>query len=102
GRHVVAGEVWGINAVASVLRCDRAFHMDDVRIQEVRAKANPDGPIRQMLEWLKTAPGPIYTSRAHPDYPGLVDFPLEAVLNATGGFPYFNSTPAYAIALAIA
>jgi hypothetical protein len=102
GRHVLADEVWGINAIASVLNCDRAFHMDDVRIQEIRAEAQPDSNIAHMLTWLKTAKGPIYTSRAHPGYPGLVDFPLADVLNATGGMPYFNSTPAYALALAIA
>lgn len=102
GRHVLADEVWGINAVASVIRCDRAFHMDDVRIQRVRAEAQPESNIARMLEWLATAEMPIYTSRAHPDFPALVDYPLEAVLNAVCGLPYFNSTPAYAVALAIA
>lgn len=101
-RRAFCDEVWGVNAVGSVLHCDRVFHMDDVRIQEIRAAAEPDSNIAHMLAWLKTAPGPIYTSRAHPDYPGLVDFPLESVVNATGGMPYFNSTPAYAVALAIA
>lgn len=102
-RRAFADEVWGINAVASVLDCDRAFHMDDVRIQEIRAEAAPDSNVANMLAWLKTAKGPIYTSREHEDYPGLVAYPLERVLNATGGgVRYFNSTPAYAIALAIA
>lgn len=102
GRHVYCDEVWAINAVASVIRCDRAFHMDDVRIQEVRAEAQPDSSIAAMLGWLKTAECPVYTSRAHPDYPALIDYPLAEVLNATSGMPYFNSTPAYAVALAIA
>ena len=74
--------------------------MDDVRVQEIRAKARPDTNIARMLEWLKTHPGPIMTSRAHPDYPGLVEFPLEDVLNKLG-YDYFNSTAAYAIAYAI-
>jgi hypothetical protein len=51
-------------------------------------------------EWLKKHPGPIITSRAHPDYPGLVEFPLEQVINDLK-FAYFNSTAAYAIAYAI-
>jgi hypothetical protein len=53
-----------------------------------------------MLAWLKTHPGPIVTSRAHPDYPGLVEFPLAEVLN---DFPkgYFNGTAAYAVAYAL-
>lgn len=100
GRRKLGDEVWAINALGDVLACDRVFHMDDVRIQEVRAAALPKSNIAAMLSWLRTHPGPIYTSRLHPDYPGLVEFPLEAVLNDLG-FPYFNSTAAYAVALAI-
>jgi hypothetical protein len=92
--------VWAINALGDVLACDRVFHMDDVRVQEVRAAAQPDGNIANMLGWLRTHPGPIYTSRTHRDYPGLVEFPLEAVINALG-FAYLNSTAAYAVAYAV-
>jgi hypothetical protein len=53
-----------------------------------------------MLAWLRRHPGPIYTSRAHADYPGLVEFPLEDVLNSCG-YAYFNNTAAYALAYAI-
>lgn len=101
GRTAYCNETWGINAVADVLTCDRVFHMDDVRIQEIRAAAKPQSNIAAMLEWLKRHPGPVYTSRSHPDYPGLVDYPLEAVLNALPPFGYFNSTAAYAVAFAI-
>lgn len=98
-------EVWGINAIGDVLKCDRIFHMDDVRVQEIRAAAKPDGNIAAMLKWLKTAPGPVYTSIVRDGYPGLVAFPLEDVLNrkhdSNGGAPYFNSTAAYAIAYAV-
>ena len=100
GRRAFCDEVWGINALGDVFVCDRIFHMDDVRVQEIRSAARPDSNIAHMLRWLKTHPGPVVTSRAHPDYPGLVEFPLEAVLNE---FPdaYFNSTAAYAIAYAL-
>lgn len=105
GMSAWCDEVWGINAIGDVLRCDRVFHMDDVRIQEARATAKPDGNIAAMLKWLKTHPGPIYTSVVREGYPGLVAFPLQEVLNAkhdsNGGAPYFNSTAAYAIAYAI-
>jgi hypothetical protein len=74
--------------------------MDDVRIQEVRAAAAPESNIARMLQWLKVHPGPIITSREHPDYPGLVAFPLQEVLNSLGQ-AYFNSTAAYAVAYAI-
>jgi len=98
GRY--ADEVWGINALGDVFACDRVFHMDDVRIQEIRAAARPEGNIAAMLRWLKRHPGPVYTSRAHPDYPGLVEFPLAAVLNEFN-HAYLNSTAAYAVAYAI-
>lgn len=98
GKHV--DEVWGINALGNIFDCDRIFHMDDVRVQESRAKANPEGNIAAMLRWLKTHPGPIYTSRKHHDYPGLIDFPLSDVINAFGQV-YFNSTAAYAVAMAV-
>jgi hypothetical protein len=100
GRHAFCDEVWGINAVAGVIQCDRVWHMDDVRIQEIRAAARPDSNIARMLEWMRRHPGPIYTSRSHPDYPGLVEFPLEDVINSCG-WAYFNSTAAYAVAYAV-
>ena len=100
GKLAYCDEVWGINAVGGVIQCDRVFHMDDVRIQQVRAEAAPDSNIARMLDWLKTHPGPIYTSRAHHDYPGLVEFPLEQVINDLN-YDYFNNTAAYALAYAI-
>jgi hypothetical protein len=92
-------EVWAINGFVSVIQCTRGFAMDDLRIQEARAKAG-NAKIGNLLEaYKKHKGGPIYTSRAHPDYP-LVEYPLEAVTNSLG-HSYFNSTIAYAIALAI-
>ena len=99
-RRRFADEVWSINALGDIIQCDRVFHMDDVRVQEARAKAKPDSNIAAMLEWMRTHPGPIYTSRLHPDYPGLVEFPLQDVINSCG-IAYFNSTAAYAVAYAV-
>jgi len=100
GRHAFFHEVWAINALGDVFASDMVFHMDDVRIQQLRADANPNSNIAVMLGWLKTYTGRVMTSRAHPEYPGQIEFPLEAVLNR---FPqaYFNSTAAYAVAYAI-
>lgn len=100
GRHRYCDETWGINALGDVIACDRIFHMDDVRIQQIRADARPESNIAGMLAWMKTHPGPIVTSCAHPDYPGLEEFPLEEVLHQ---YPqgYFNSTAAYAVAYAL-
>lgn len=101
GGRAFCDEVWAINALGDVLRCDRIIHMDDVRVQEIRAAAAPESNIARMLEWMKVHPGPIYTSRVHPDYPGLVEYPLAAVLNSCGGIAYLNNTAAAAVALAI-
>lgn len=105
GVSAYCDEVWGINAIGDVLRCDRIFHMDDVKVQEIRAKERPDSNIAAMVRWLKKHRGPVYTSIIRPGYPGLVAFPIEDVLNArhdsNGGAPYFNSTAAYAVAYAV-
>lgn len=100
GRSRFCDEVWAINALGDVFACDLVFHMDDVRIQEIRAAAAPASNIAAMLPWLKNSAVPVVTSRAHPDYPMLVEFPLEDVLNNLG-HDYFNSTAAYAVAFAI-
>ena len=99
-RKKLCDETWGINAVGSVLTCDKVFHMDDVRIQQVRADAAPESNIAAMLNWLRGYPGEVITSRAHEDFPNLVEFPLEAVINDLK-FDYFNNTAAYALAYAI-
>jgi hypothetical protein len=99
-RHAFCDEVWAINALGDVVQCDRVFHMDDVRVQEVRAAAAPDSNIAAMLTWMRRHPGPIYTSRVHPDYPGLVEYPLEAVINSSG-VAYLNNTGAAAVAFAV-
>jgi hypothetical protein len=100
GRRRLADETWAINALGDVIQCDRIFHMDDVRVQEIRAAALPESNIATMLAWLKTHPGPIYTSFAVDGYPGLVEFPLEAVIDDIG-HDYFNNTAAYAVAYAV-
>lgn len=99
-RKAFADEVWAINAMGDVIACDLVFHMDDVRIQEIRAAARPKSNIATMLQWLKTTKTPVMTSRAHPDYPALVEFPLEDVANHLGEI-YFNNTVAYAVAYAL-
>jgi hypothetical protein len=105
GVSAYCDEVWGLNAIGDVLKCDRIFHMDDLKIQEARAALNPSGNIAAMVRWLKTHPGPVYTSIVREGYSGLVPFPLQEVLNrgldGNGGAPYFNSTGAYAVAFAI-
>lgn len=92
-------EIWCVNGFSNVFQCTRGFAMDDIRIQMARAEAG-NKKVANMLEAYKRHPGPIYTSIPHPDFPALVEYPLEAVMNSTGQ-DYFNSTIAYPIALAI-
>lgn len=99
-RRKFADEVWAINALGDIVQCDRVFHMDDLAVQESRARARPASNIAAMVEWLKTHPGPVYTSVVRPGYPGLVEFPLQDVINSCG-IAYFNSTAAYAVAYAV-
>ena len=100
GSHSFCDEVWGINNVGGVFQCDRVFHMDDVRVQERRAEAQPKSNIANMLKWMRGHSGPIYTSHVDPGYPGLVPYPVQDVIQDLG-MVYFNSTVAWAVAFAI-
>lgn len=100
GRSKFCDETWAINALGDLFACDLVFHMDDIRIQEIRAAAAPASNIAAMVKWIKDSKVPVVTSRAHPDYPALVEFPLQDVLNNLG-HDYFNNTAAYAVAFAI-
>jgi hypothetical protein len=62
-RRKVFDEVWTVNAFGSIFSVDRIFHMDDIRIQQIRADAG-NTQIANLLDYLQDAPGPIYTSRA--------------------------------------
>jgi hypothetical protein len=97
-KSIVFDEVWGINTVASVLKADLIFHMDDVRVQMARAPHNPK--IAALVDYLYTHQGRVITSRAHPDFPCLEPFPLQEVVNDVKSF-YFNNTVAYPIAYAM-
>jgi hypothetical protein len=100
GRSALCDEVWTINALGDVFACDLVFHMDDVRVQLARAEAAPESNIARMVDWLRTHRGRVITSRAHPDFPCLEEFPLAAALDSQPQ-GYFNSTAAYAVAYAI-
>jgi hypothetical protein len=70
------------------------------QIDKLTKQAIPNN-IGPMLTWLRTHPGPIYTSVPHSDYPGLIAYPLADVMNSCGRVAYFNSTAAYAVAFAV-
>jgi hypothetical protein len=100
GRRAFADQVWAINGLGDIVQCDLVFHMDDIRVQMLRADAKPRSNIAVMVDWLRTTKTPVITSRAHPDFPAMVEFPLQDVINGLG-YAYFNGTAAYAVAYAI-
>lgn len=101
GPHAIWDEVWTLNGLIGTIKADRYFVMDDL---EEKSKDNSlywQGIIRQA----KAHEGPIYTSKLYADCPGMVEYPLEEVLNKTGhhlGNAYLNNSVPYMIALAIA
>jgi hypothetical protein len=92
-------EVWAINAMAGVIYHDRVFMMDPAsRFLDSDDAGTQTGIMRSVL---KSHPGPIYTCELDDRCPGLVEFPLDEVMNACGT-GYFNNTVAYAIGYGIA
>ena len=92
-------EVWAINAMAGVVFHDRVFMMDPAsRFLDSDDAGSQTGLMRSVLE---KHTGPIYTCELDSRCPGLVEFPLEEVINACGT-GYFNNTVAFALGYAIA
>lgn len=92
-------EVWAINAMSGVVFHDRVFMMDPAsRFLDSEDAGSQTGIMRSVLA---SHPGPIYTCELDPRCPGLVEYPLEEVMNATQ-CGYYNNTVAFAIGFAIA
>ena len=96
-RDAKVDEIWAINAIGLRIRHDLLFHMDDCRVQEVRAVNNPS--VATLLELLRASPA-FFTSTVYPEYPGAIAYPLETVVNDLRT-TYLNGTTAYAVAYAI-
>lgn len=97
-RHQVADEIWAINAMGHVIEHDRLFVMDDLRVFVKRMEQAKQS---WYTDWMKTHEKPIYTSVDYPEFPSSVPYPLAYVINNLRVPEYYNSTVAYAIALAI-
>jgi hypothetical protein len=92
-------EVWAINCMSGIIYHDRVFMMDPAsRFLDSDDAGSQTGIMSKVLKEHK---GPIYTCELDSRCPGLVEYPLEDVMNScrTG---YFNNTVAYAIGFAIA
>lgn len=90
----IADEVWAINSMAFIIKNDMAVMMDDAKELEGRRAA--------YAERIKKELGnhPILTSRAYPDYPQMIQYPLADVLSEFQ-YQYFNGSVAYALAYAL-
>jgi hypothetical protein len=77
-------EVWAINGMGEIIKHDRVFMMD---------------PPERFLDDIKA--GPIYSCTLDKRCPGVVEYPLEFVVQKTG-LAYLNNTVAYALAFAVA
>lgn len=101
-RRRLVDETWAIGGQGPILQHDRFWQMDDIKIQQARIERDPDSSIAALLDWSlgDERTTPYYTSRAY-GLPGVVEYPLEAVVNLTG-HAYFRNTVPYPVAFAIA
>jgi len=93
---ILAGcEVWAVNYMAAVVRCDKAVIMDPLD-DAAQIAAFPYGQV----EWLKKSQLPIISCKAVEGF-NVEVYPIDEVTKFFNGFQYFNTSVAYAVALAI-
>lgn len=99
GKGAVADEIWAIGNQGGVLLCDRIFMMNDLdRAYKFAQERNVEN-VMESFKWLRTCQTPVYVSKAHPEFPSTVDYPLEEVIRHLK-FGYLNGSVAYAIGFA--
>lgn len=95
--NVDLGEVWTINAGASIFRHDIAF---DMHTDEYVAASPEKEKILRRREKLKRHDKPIYMPKASAEYPTSLTYPLREIIGKTGS-SYFSNGMAYMIAMAL-
>lgn len=88
-------EVWAINYMASVIRCDKMIALDPFDLPNLETEY-PAG----QLQWLRETQFPIISCKKVEGY-NITEYPLKEVTETFNGFQYFNNSVAYAVALAI-
>ena len=87
-------ETWAVNYMASLFKVDRLIALDPMQ-------ANMHlPPVLAMCENTLKLGTPVYTSEPNPKYPNQVMFPYHVIWDRLRS-TYFNTTVAYAVALAI-
>lgn len=99
-RKTLFDETWVINAMGSLMQFDRAFVMQDIATN-IREESKERKVAQGILKWLPECTQPVYTTTAYPEWPALVEYPVQDVLRFLGGPPYLNNSVAYAIAYAM-
>ena len=84
----VADEVWAINAMGGAIKSDRIIVMDNLDV------------LGEPYSWIKEYEGRVISAHSNVAMREVEPYPLEEVLNYVR-FPYFNTTVAYALGLAI-
>ena len=90
-------EVWAINSMCAVVKCDRVFMMDPASRFFDTFDAGPQTQV--MRKTLPRLEIPIYSCELDNRVPAVEMFPLDEVVEKTG-CGYLNNTIAYAIAFA--
>ncbi len=97
-KAIAESEVWAVNFMAATIRCDKMIAMDPL---DFPGADDPEiGYPAGHLEYLKKSQIPVISCKKVPGY-NVEEYPLAEVTEYFGGFKYFNTTVAYAIALAI-
>jgi len=91
-------EVWAINSMCAVIKCDRVFVMDPVSRFFDTFDAGPQTKI--MCRTLPKLEIPVYSCELDNRVPAIKLFPIEEVVKDLG-CAYLNNTIAYAIAFAL-
>lgn len=94
--HLYDAEVWAINFVGLTVKCDRIIAMDPI---DKWKEGEWEWP-RHQREELARSKIPV-TSSMKVEGIDVTEYPLKEVTEFFNGFQYFNTTVAYAVALAI-
>lgn len=86
-------EIWGINAIGDLYKCDKIFMLDDVRYLVGKQPAR--------YNFLKDTTTEVITKTKYPEFSdSLVEYPYEEICQKFQT-RYFSNTVAYAIAYAL-
>ena len=93
-----AEAVWGINTLNLFHPVDVLFNMHE--LERDLPEENDPYRTRESLELALREGTPVVSCSRHPDYPNVVPYPIQTIVEAAG-IDYFTCTTAYALAFAV-